>query len=61
VNMPAAERRRRMNKMRSVVSANNIYRWAGNILLTLSGLEVGETAYAQPITAEPLAFAGAAQ
>ncbi len=61
VNMPAAERRRRMNKMRSVVSANNIYRWAGNILLTLSGLEVGETAYAQPTTAEPLAFAGAAQ
>ena len=32
VNMPAAERRRRMNRMRSVVAANNVYRWAGKIL-----------------------------
>lgn len=38
VNMPAAERRRRMNRMRSVVAANNVYRWAGTILLTLAGL-----------------------
>ena len=44
VNMPAAERRRRMNKMRSVVSANNVYRWAGNILLTLSWIQAGNVA-----------------
>ena len=50
VNMPAAERRRRMNKMRSVVAANNVYRWAGKILLTLSGMDVGD-AQSRPVSA----------
>ena len=40
--MPAEERRRRMNRMRSVVAANNIYRWAGKILLTLAGIETSD-------------------
>lgn len=60
VNMPAAERRRRMNKMRSVVAANNVYRWAGEILLALSGMDVGE-AQSRPVSAHAdLAFAGVA-
>ena len=60
INMPAAERRRRMNKMRSVVATNNVYRWAGKILLTLSGIEVG--AASRPSAAdETSALAEAAQ
>jgi trehalose 6-phosphate synthase len=39
LEMPAIERRRRMNRMRSVVEANNIYRWAGRVLLALSEIE----------------------
>ena len=57
VNMPAEERRRRMNRMRSVVSANNIYRWAGNILLALVDMEVADADRSQPVM-EPLVFAG---
>ena len=44
INMPAVDRRRRMNKMRSAVAANNIYRWAGKIIGTLSGLEIADCA-----------------
>lgn len=42
LTMPAIERRRRMNKMRGVVSANNVYRWAGKIIQTLAGIETGQ-------------------
>jgi trehalose-6-phosphate synthase len=42
IGMPATERRRRMNKMRAVVENNNVYRWAGKIVLSLSGIEVGD-------------------
>jgi trehalose 6-phosphate synthase len=61
LNMPAAERRRRMNNMRSVVSANNVYRWASNILLTLSGIEVGGAAYRPSAANEDSRFAEAVQ
>ena len=44
INMPAEERRRRMNNCRAAVSANNIFRWAGNIVSTLSGIETGARA-----------------
>jgi alpha,alpha-trehalose-phosphate synthase [UDP-forming] len=44
LTMPAPERRRRMNKMRAAVSSNNIYRWAGKIVLALSGVEIGDPA-----------------
>jgi trehalose-6-phosphate synthase len=60
INMPATERRRRMNRMRAVVSVNNVYRWAGKIVLTLSGIEVGEAADRSPETGESLAVAGVA-
>ena len=30
--MPEAEQRARMRRMREVVQANNVYRWAGNML-----------------------------
>lgn len=43
LNMPAPERRRRMNKCRAAVSANNIYRWAGEIVSTLAGIEMNES------------------
>jgi trehalose 6-phosphate synthase len=39
LTMPALERRRRMNRMRSQVAVNNIYRWAAKIMLSLTGLE----------------------
>lgn len=42
LNMPAPERRRRMNKCRAAVSSHNIYRWAGKIVDTLAGIDVGE-------------------
>jgi trehalose 6-phosphate synthase len=60
INMPATERRRRMNRMRSVVSLNNIYRWAGKIVLTLSGIEIAERAERPAEPAEELAVAGGA-
>ena len=60
LNMPAEERRRRMNRMRSVVAENNVYRWAGKILQTLSGIEAGGTVYKQP-AAEELALVQAAR
>jgi trehalose 6-phosphate synthase len=42
--MPADERRKRMQKMRSVVSENNIFRWAGKLLSALLKFEFPETA-----------------
>lgn len=35
LEMPAAERRKRMKKMRDAVANNNIYRWAGKVLSAL--------------------------
>jgi hypothetical protein len=35
LEMPAEERRRRIEKMRAVVAGNNIYRWAGKIISAL--------------------------
>lgn len=58
--MPAEERRRRMNKMRSVVAANNIYRWGGKILLTLAGLEMND-ASARESAGDKLSYAGVTQ
>ena len=57
INMPAEERRRRMNRMRAVIAENNVYRWAGRILTTLS--DIGETGSMASIGAETLAFAEA--
>ena len=57
--MPAIVRRRRMNKMRAVVASNNVYRWAGSILQTLSEIGIGEAPAAA--ASESFAFAGAAQ
>lgn len=36
IQMPKLERRRRMARMRSVVTQNNVYRWATNIVLELA-------------------------
>jgi trehalose-6-phosphate synthase len=33
------DRRRRMQKMRAIVSENNIYRWAGKLLSALTQFE----------------------
>lgn len=61
LNMPAQERRRRMNRMRGVVASNNVYRWAGKILLTLSGIDLGDAPDNALYTNEDLAAVGAVQ
>jgi len=38
LQMPQDEKTRRMEKMRKVISENNIYRWAGNIITELTSL-----------------------
>ncbi|MDD5549650.1 MAG: trehalose-6-phosphate synthase [Candidatus Omnitrophica bacterium] len=39
IEMPPAEKRKRMVNMRKIVSENNIYRWAGNIITELTALK----------------------
>ncbi|MFA6384483.1 MAG: trehalose-6-phosphate synthase, partial [Candidatus Omnitrophota bacterium] len=39
IQMPQDEKIRRMEKMRKVISENNIYRWAGNIVTELAALK----------------------
>ena len=38
IAMPAAERRRRMLRMRETVAVNNVYRWAARFIVALSSL-----------------------
>jgi trehalose 6-phosphate synthase len=40
LTMPAADRKRRMQKMRASVEQNNIYRWGGKILEAISCIEM---------------------
>jgi trehalose 6-phosphate synthase len=42
LEMPLDERRKRMQKLRSVIEFNNIYRWAGKLLSTLFNFEFPE-------------------
>jgi trehalose 6-phosphate synthase len=42
ITMPAAERKRRMERMRATVESNNIYRWAGKIIEGIGNVEVAE-------------------
>lgn len=39
IEMPLEERRKRMENMRKIVSENNVYRWAGNIITELTALK----------------------
>ena len=39
VEMPMDERKKRMGNMRKIVSENNIYHWAGNIITELTALK----------------------
>jgi len=57
INLPAEERRRRMNRMRAVIAENNVYRWAGRILTALS--DIGESGAMASAGAGTLAFAEA--
>jgi len=41
VEMPREEKRKRMENMRRIISENNIYRWAGNIITELTALKKG--------------------
>jgi trehalose 6-phosphate synthase len=43
LTMPEEERRRRMQKMRAAVADNNVYRWAGKFLSTLTKIDFPET------------------
>jgi trehalose-6-phosphate synthase len=40
INMPLAEQRRRMTKIRSAIAVNNIYSWAARVVLALSATRV---------------------
>ena len=42
LEMPKAERQKRMRKMRAVVRENNIYKWAADIISDLVKFEFGE-------------------
>jgi trehalose 6-phosphate synthase len=42
LEMPEAERRKRMKRMRDAVAGNNVYRWAGKVLSALMKFEVPE-------------------
>ncbi len=39
VEMPAEEKKKRMENMRKIVTENNVYRWAGNIITELTALK----------------------
>jgi len=43
ISMPVAERKRRMERMRSTVESNNIYRWAGKIVEGIGSVETTRT------------------
>lgn len=60
ISMPAAERQRRMSKMRVAVSSNNIYRWAGKIIQTLSDVELGAAGDVRSKPDEAFELVGAA-
>jgi trehalose 6-phosphate synthase len=61
INMPALERRRRMNRMRAVVSASNVYQWAGSILQSMSDIAAERAASLAPRKERLVVFAGAAR
>jgi trehalose 6-phosphate synthase len=42
VEMPQAERQKRMRKMRAIVQENNVYKWAADIIIDMLKLESGE-------------------
>ena len=39
IETPPEEKRKRMENMRRVISENNVYRWAGNIITELTSLK----------------------
>ena len=39
IEMPREDKRKRMANMRKIISENNIYRWAGDIVTELTGLK----------------------
>ena len=39
LEVPPEEKRKRMENMRKIISENNIYRWAGNIISELTALK----------------------
>ncbi|MCK9572962.1 MAG: trehalose-6-phosphate synthase, partial [Candidatus Omnitrophica bacterium] len=39
IEMPQGEKSKRMEKMRNIIKENNIYRWAANIIIELTGLK----------------------
>ncbi len=41
IEMPQDEKRKRMENMRKIISENNVYRWAGNIVTELTSLKKG--------------------
>jgi len=58
IEMPAVERRRRMNSMRAAVASNTVYDWAGGILKTMA--EIGSREASAVPARSALALAGGA-
>ena len=56
VEMPPAERKKRMQRMRSAVQDNNVYRWAGKILSALLKFDMPDA----PVPAEAGVYAAGA-
>ena len=52
LEMPEAERHRRMARLRATVAENNIYRWAGKVLSTLLRFDFPENADLPTLTEE---------
>jgi len=44
LTMPAEEKRTRMQRMRSVIRENNVYRWAGDLIGELAGIRLEKAA-----------------
>lgn len=40
VEMPDAEKKRRMESMRAIIGENNVYKWAGNIINEITSLKI---------------------
>jgi trehalose 6-phosphate synthase len=54
LTMPEDDRRRRMQKMRESVAANNVYRWAGKFLSALTKFEFPDVSPSVNGSAHPL-------
>jgi trehalose 6-phosphate synthase len=53
LQMTAAERRKRMQRMRAIVAKNNVYRWAGKLISELIDFHDAQSAWGESQDQEP--------